>query len=140
MHTNISVADIWRWPSSSFDLRTAFFIAKLIVTVPDTEVKDCNLCHCSFLDVMMHSSCECSHTADQRNIFFDLIIENFPLDLYVELSYYNPGVLYCVMLGKQPSTELVKSELNDFRTLCFTHVVRSAADYNRMLNSILSRS
>ena len=81
VHTNISVADIWRWPSSSFDLRTAFFIAKLIVTVPDTEVKDCNLCHCSFLDVMMHSSCEML----QINIFFELIIELFP---YTGKNYF----------------------------------------------------
>ncbi len=34
IHSNIFISQVWKWPSSTFDLRKAFFIAKLIVTVP----------------------------------------------------------------------------------------------------------
>lgn len=137
IHSSVAVANIWKWPPSTSELRTSFLIAKLIVTIPTSYNNDCKLCHKSFSDVMMHSSCECPFTANQRDTFFELIIENFHLDLYVELSCYDSTSLYCVLLGKAPSTDFEDFGLSEFRALCFTHVIRAAAEYNRMLKSIL---
>ena len=44
IHNEVGTAKMWSYPTNSTELRTAFFIAKLISTVPDSNVKIGSLC------------------------------------------------------------------------------------------------
>ena len=100
IHNAVSTANIWSYPTSSSELRTAFCIAKLISTVPDSNVKICRLCEKQYTDIFVHMCCNCPHSFEIQNIWWDLIIEIFCLELFVELSSYEDEVLYQILLGK----------------------------------------
>ena len=85
---------MWSYPTNSSELRTAFFITKLISTVPDSNVKICRLCEKQYTDIFVHVCYNCQYSVEIQIIWWDLIIENFCLELYVELSSYEDEVLY----------------------------------------------
>jgi hypothetical protein len=85
---------MWSYPTNSSELRTAFFITKLISTVPDSNVKMCRLCEKQYTDIFVHVCYNCQYSVEIQIIWWDLIIENFCLELYVELSSYEDEVLY----------------------------------------------
>ena len=136
IHSSVNKACVWTLPSNCAELRTAFFIAKLIATVPDNTIKTCQLCNQTFKEIFVHVCCICSHTFEIRDIWWDMIIENFTLDLYTELSGLDDETLYCILLGKFPNTPLDNEDIENFRKLCFLHVVKCSAVYNRQLRAV----
>ena len=86
---------MWSYPTNSTELHAAFFIAKLISTVPDSNVKIFRLYEKQYTDIFVHVCC-----FEIQNIWWDLILGNFCLELYVELSSYEDEVLYKILLGK----------------------------------------
>jgi hypothetical protein len=51
-------------------------------------------------DIFVHVCCNSQYSFEIQNIWWDLIIENFCLELYLELSSYEDEVLYQILLGK----------------------------------------
>ena len=97
----VSKAKICSYPTNSTDLHTAFFMAKFISTVPDFNVKICRLCKKQYIDMFEPVCCNCPYSFEIQNIWWDLIIENFCLGLYVELSSYDDEALYQILLEKK---------------------------------------
>jgi hypothetical protein len=50
--------------------------------------------------MFVHVCCNCQYHFEIQNIWWDLIIEHFCFELYVELSSYEDEVLYQILLGK----------------------------------------
>jgi hypothetical protein len=50
--------------------------------------------------MFVHVCCNCQYNFEIQNIWWDLIIEHFCFELYVELSSYEDEVLYQILLGK----------------------------------------
>jgi hypothetical protein len=80
IHNAVSSAKMWSYPTNSSELRTTFFIAKLIPTVPDSNVKICRLCEKQYTDIFVHVCCNCQYSFEIQNMWWDLIIENFCLN------------------------------------------------------------
>lgn len=91
-----------------------FFQIHNITSIPDSVQKCCTICDWSFTDIMTHATCDCTCTAHLREILFNIIIENFNLHHYVELSFYDSDSLFCVLLGK-PQLQMPDKVLCEFR-------------------------
>ena len=137
IHKSVSAAHVWKFPSNSSEIRTALFIGKLISTAPTHVFKFCEICDRPFTDVFVHACFGCTCTSNMHSTWMGLIIENFCLDLYVELSECDDDSLYTICLGKNPSTMLSDPDLESFKRLCYIHVTKSASEYNRQLNNIV---
>jgi len=55
---------------------------------------------------------------------------------YIELSSYEDEVLYQILLGKTPCTDLGDVDLKSFQRMCYLHVTKLAAEYNRAVKYI----
>jgi hypothetical protein len=80
--------------------------------------------------------CNCQYSLEIQNIWWDLIIEDFCLELYVELSSYEDEVLHQLLLEKTPCTDLGDVDLKSFQRMCYLHVTKLAAKYNRAVKYI----
>ena len=78
----------------------------------------------------------CQYSFEIQNIWWNLIIEYFCLELYVELSSYEDNVLYQIFLEKTPCTHLGDVDLKSFQRMCYLHVTKLAAEYNRAVKYI----
>ena len=59
---------------------------------------------------------------------------NFCLEFYVELSSYKDEVVYQMLLGKTPCTDLSDAYLKSFQRMCYLHATKLAAEYNRAVS------
>ena len=80
--------------------------------------------------------CNYQYSFEIQNIWWDLIIEQFCLELYVELSSYEDEVLHHILLGKTPFTDLGDVDLKSFQRMCYLHVTKLAEEYNRAVKYI----
>jgi hypothetical protein len=74
-------------------------------------------------------------TSEMCSIWWDLIIEKFPVEVNAELNECDEESLFRILLGKNPSTDLCASDLDSFKRLCYIHLVKSSAEYNRILTA-----
>ena len=65
--------------------------------------------------------CNCQYSFEIQNIW---IIEDFCLELYVELSSYEDEVLHQLLLEKTPCTDLGDVDLKSFQRMCYLHVAK----------------
>lgn len=135
IHFSVSIASVWQFPTKCSELRTAKFIAKLISSVPDRNEQSCDICKRVCKDIFIHASLSCPSTSEMSSIWWDLLIEQFPVELYAELSECDEESLFRILLGKDPSTDLCASDLDAFKRLCYIHLVKSSAEYNRILTA-----
>ena len=55
---------------------------------------------------MIHSGCSSPGTLFLEEAWWDMMIEHFNLDLYVEISQYDNEQRYQILLGKKPRTDI----------------------------------
>ena len=128
IHSSICIAKIWTFPNNSSELRTAYFVAKLLATVPVHTEQFCGICNRTFDDLIVHACVSCQGTQDLRNEWWDIIIENFPLKFYVELSELDNEQLFRIMLGKQPRSDICVDDLSSFHRMSYFHLITSSTD------------
>jgi hypothetical protein len=135
IHFSVSISSVWIFPTNCSELRTAKFITKLISSVPHNNKQSCEICKPVCKYIFIHASLSFPNTSKMCSIWWDLIIEQFPVELYAELSECNEESLILILLGKDPSTDLCTFDLDAFKRLCYIHLVKSSAEYNRILTT-----
>ena len=63
------------------------------------------------------------------DLWWNMIIEIFLLQLYCELSKYGDEDIYQILLGRIPVN--LSAEHSEFERLCHAHVVQCIATYGR---------
>ena len=129
------VISAWTIANNCFEIRTATFVAKLISSVPNNNEQSCEICKCVCKDIFIHASFSCPSTSDMCSNWWDLLIEKFPVYLYVELSECDEESIFRILFGKESSKDLCSSDLDAFKRLFYIHLVKSSAEYNRILQS-----
>lgn len=78
----------------------------------------------------------CPFTCYIRNSFYDNLVNNFDVHLYVELIHLNEDTLYYILLGGiEPTTVLEEHEKKDFICFCAKFVFGAIAFFNRAMAS-----
>ena len=78
----------------------------------------CVACKNYFDDVYVHACCSCICTTGLHDLWWDMIIENFSLQLYCDLSEYDDKDVHQILLGRIPSD--VIAEHAEFEKLVTT--------------------
>ncbi|CAG2255097.1 unnamed protein product [Mytilus edulis] len=130
IHRSVRVPDFWKSSKSSREIVNSYYITKLLIDIPNTTGGTCELCNTQFLDVYVHACCSCSGTHLIRDMWWEFIIEKFPLHLFVELYSYDDEELYCILLGKHITTNNIDTD--SFYNLCHVHVAHCVAAYSRL--------
>ncbi|CAG2242588.1 unnamed protein product [Mytilus edulis] len=88
----------------------------------------------NFKDVYVHACCNCPSTNAQREVWWDILSDNFPVQLYCELNMYDDEILFQMLLGRKPLTIFSSiDESVQFLKLCHAHVIQCVAEYSRSL-------
>ncbi|CAG2254224.1 unnamed protein product [Mytilus edulis] len=88
----------------------------------------------NFKDVYVHACCNCPSTNEQCEVWWDILSNNFPVQLYCELSMYDDEILFQILLGRKPLTIFSSIDESDqFLKLCHAHVIQCVAEYSRSL-------
>lgn len=135
IHFSVSIPSVWTFTTNCSELRTAKFFAKLISSVPNSNEQSCEIYKRVCKDIFIHASLSCPSTSEMCSIWWDLIIEKFPVELYAELSEYDEESFFRILLGKDPSIDLCTFDLDAFKRLCYIHLVKSSAECNRILTA-----
>jgi len=69
IHNVVRTAKIWSYPTTSSELRTTFFIAKLISTVPNSNVRICRLCEKQYAQTILYMCPVTVHILSKSKIF-----------------------------------------------------------------------
>ena len=136
IHDSIKIWKPWSNFNSANDLRNSYFIAKLVTEIPNRVDGLCRICKRQYFDIFVHVCCNCTVTQILQDTWFDIVIENFDLQLYLEISQYCEEQLYQVLLGKLPITPLTEVEQTLFYKLCCTHIIQCFAEFNRATKMI----
>ena len=72
------------------------------------------LCNRQFSDIFVHACCSCPGAQFLQKTWWDMIIEHFNLDLYVEISQYDNEQRCHVLLGKNLLLTLMNWTTRDF--------------------------
>ncbi|CAG2211653.1 unnamed protein product [Mytilus edulis] len=136
VHLSVRVPDFWKSSKSSREIVNSYYITKLLTDIPNTTGGTCELCNTQFLDVYVHACCSCSGTHLIRDMWWEFIMEKFPLHLFVELYSYDDEELYCILLGKHVTTSNIDTD--SFHNLCHVHVAHCVAAYSRLLRTTIS--
>jgi hypothetical protein len=75
----------------------------------------------------------CLSTIFTRDSFFDNLINDFDVHLYVELSHLSEDILYYILLGGVEPTLLEKKSKKECICLCAKLVCAATGYYNRTL-------
>ena len=110
----------------------SFFIVKLMTDLPNNiesvRVVVCNRHFLTYLFIL--------RTQALQEAWWDMIIEYFNLDLYVEISQYDNEQRYKILLGKKLSTFINEFDYEKFLMLCHCHVIHCTTEYNYVLSSL----
>jgi hypothetical protein len=74
--------------------------------IPNNTEGICVVCNRHFSDIFVHACCSCPSTKALQEAWWDMMIEHFNLDLYVEISQYDNEQRYQILLGKKPLTDI----------------------------------
>jgi hypothetical protein len=98
IHISISIASVWKFPTncSKFTLLrlSLFHLYQIMIN----HVKFANVCVKTSLVLVVQVP-----QSEMCSIWWDLLIEKFPLDLYAELSECEEVSLFRILLRKDPS-------------------------------------
>ncbi|KAJ8307579.1 hypothetical protein KUTeg_014868 [Tegillarca granosa] len=122
-------ATVWKFPENRQELQLARFIAKLTVVPRQTENVTCEHCERQYNDLLSHALCSCVKTEFYRNILFQVVLDNFHINLSTELASYDEETLTQILLGRKSQTTLSPPDLKHFLFICFTYVKASASAY-----------
>lgn len=96
--------------------------------------QNCRICQCTYNNQFQHAALGCPSTAFVRDSFYNSLINNFDVHLYVELSQLRDEVLYYILLGGfEPTTLFDKENKKKIICSCAKFVCSAAACYNRAL-------
>lgn len=109
-------------------------LAKLWTIPPVYIDQNCRICQCTYSNQFQHAVLGFLSTAFIRDSFYNSLINNFDVRLYVELSQLRDDVLYYILLGGfEPTTLLDKESKKEFICICAKFVCSASACYNRAL-------
>ena len=91
------------------------------------------LCNRQFSDIFFHACCSCPGAQFLQKTWWDMIIEHFNLDLYVEISQYDNEQRYHVLLGEKPTTDINELDYERFLKLFHCHLIYCITEYNRII-------
>jgi hypothetical protein len=72
------------------------------------------LCNRQFSDIFLHACCSCPGAQFLLKTWWDMIIEHFNLDLYVEISQYDNEQRYHILIVKNLLLRLMNWTTRDF--------------------------
>jgi hypothetical protein len=88
----------------------------------------------------VNACCSCPGTQFLQEAWWDMIIEHFNLDLYVEISQYDNEQRYQILLGKKPTTDINELDYEKLLKLCHCHLIYCITGYNFIVNSLSFRT
>ena len=127
----VEIAPFLKNATSYSEIRNSYFVTKLLTDLPNSTPGTCPICNRIFSDMYVHACCNCSGTRTLQNIWWDLIMENFSVHLFVELNALDEEQLYQCLLGKPVATAI--DDGDNFSKLCHLHIVKCIAEYSRLL-------
>lgn len=132
LHEDISITSLWTEAKTASEIRQSYVLTKLWTDKPYSSKGTCGQCNRSYDDFFVHVCCNCPATSMYRDVFWDFIMEDFPVELFIELNNYCDEELYTILLGKETQTSLDIDEVNTFTHLCRIHVITSMSSYNKL--------
>lgn len=137
-HNIISPIKLWKFDFSFDEVPLIRFLAKLWTIPPIYLGQTCRVCQETYDNQYQHAVLGCPSTTCIRDSFFDNLINNFDVHLYVELSQLSEDILYFILLGGvEPTILLEKESKKEFICLCAKFVCGATACYNRALSQNL---
>ena len=137
IHKSVSFPNFWITAQTFHDIRNSYFITKLITSIPNSTEDACCVCKKDFTDVYLHACCACICTFQNRDLWWNMIIENYQLKLFCELSEYEDEIIFQILLGRIPVTEFYdNNEYGEFVKLCHVHVIQCVAEYWKSVNGM----
>ena len=124
IHRSIELANVWKYAKSSRNIKKKC-IVKLMTDIPNNTQSICVVCNRQFSDIFVHACCSCPGTQIWQFIqeaWWDMIIEHFNLDFYVEISQYDNKQRYQVLLGEKPTTDINELDYQILLKLCHCHL------------------
>ena len=95
----------------------------LTTDIPNNTEGICVVCNRHFSDIFVHACCSCPSTQVLQEAWWDMMIEQFNLDLYVEISQYDNEQRYQILLGKKPRTDIDELDYERLLKLCHCHLI-----------------
>lgn len=133
-HNTVSPIRLWKFEFSFDEVPFIRLLAKLWTIPPMYIDQNCRICQCTYNNQFQHAALGCPSTAFVRDSFYNSLINNFDVHLYVELSQLRDEVLYYILLGGfEPTTLFDKENKKKFICSCAKFVCSAAACYNRAL-------
>ena len=123
IHRSVELANVWKYSKCSRDIQNSFFITKLITDIPNNTEGICVVCNRHFSDIFVRACCSCPSTQALQEAWWDMMIEHFNLDLYVEISQYDNEQRYQILLGKKPLTDIDELDYERLLKLCHYHLI-----------------
>lgn len=100
IHRAVDVAPFLRHANSHIEIKRCYMIIKVMTDIPNSTPGTCTLCSRHFCDLFVHACCNCNATRYIQDTWWDLIMENFDVELFVELNQYDEEQLFVVLIGK----------------------------------------
>ena len=127
------IGNYWKHSYSYREIRNSYYITKLITDIPNSTSDLCVICKRQFRDIYVNACCNCSSTKNLQNLWWDFIIEKFPVEIFIELYSYDEQI-YQILLGRRLVTDTM-IDTENFTKLCHVHVIQCIAKYNRALRA-----
>ncbi len=117
----------WTAAKTISELYNAYFLAKVVTCVPQTEQRLCTNCNLNFIDTIQHFVISCSCNNELRDSFWTKILDTFGIETFVYLdNMYNNNnhdELLHVILGNRPDAlmncfDYDNSDSNVFTNIC----------------------
>lgn len=131
IHKEVILAKFWTLANTSVEIKNSYMITKLFTDIPNSTENNCSLCNRFYRDLYVHICCSCPGTMILQDTWWDIIIENFPLELFVELYEKDDDDLYQILLGGNDSMD--DEDSMKFINLNHFHIIQCIAAYNRAL-------
>ena len=86
IYISVPVESAWKFKTSSSELRPAKFVTRIISSVSKNNEPSCGILNRMGKYFFIHMSLTSQCTSPMCSIWCDLVIENFPVEQYVELK------------------------------------------------------
>ena len=91
--------------------------------IPNNTEGICVVCNIHFSDIFVHDCFSCPSTQALQEAWWNMMIEHFNLDLYVEISQYDNEQRYQILLGKKPRTDIDELDYERLLKLGHCHLI-----------------